>query len=148
MTFFYAISLALAVSLVLLGGLLFDLSDLTWALISVIICTELDITQTKNLVIQRMFLTMLGVAFGMGVLLLFGCNFYTLFVGVILIMLVCRHTTFLANNWKFTTATAMVILVIAAQEHSLRLAEIIAIKRAVEVSAGSIIAVYDITFNS
>jgi len=52
--FFYAIALILSISLVLLAGFLFGCSDFTWALISAVICTELDITQ-QNDAITRLF---------------------------------------------------------------------------------------------
>jgi uncharacterized membrane protein YccC len=118
----------------------FHVPDPTWALISGIICTELDMNRAKNIVIKRTLLTILGVIVALAILLILGPGLSTLFVGVAVITLIFHYIIPLGDDWKFTTATAIVVLVVATQQHSLASAEIMGFKRAVEVSAGSITA--------
>lgn len=136
----YTITLLVVMGLILFGSIFFHVVDPTWALISGVICTELDIKRAKGAVIKRTLLTILGVLFALVILFILGTGLDTLFFGVAAITLVFHYIIPLGDDWKFTTATAMVILVVATQQHSIASAETMAFKRAVEVSAGSITA--------
>lgn len=136
----YTITLLVVVALILFGSMFFQVSDPTWALISGVICTELDMNRAKNIVIKRTLLTILGVIFALAILLICGPGLSTLFLGVAVITLIFYYVIPLGDDWKFTTATAMVVLVVATQQHSIASAEIMAFKRALEVAAGSITA--------
>lgn len=136
----YAITLLFVISLILFVAQLFHISDPTWALISAVICTELDVNKTNSIVIRRVLFTILGVAFALITLLVGGPSLATLLVGVALIALVCHLIGSLSDNWKFTIATAMVVLVIATQQNSVDSAELVAFKRAAEVTTGSVVS--------
>lgn len=136
----YTVTLLVVISLILYGAIFFRVSDPTWALISGVICTELDMNKAKSIVTKRTFLTILGVFLALGILLICGPSLGTLFFGVAIVTLIFHYLIPLGDNWKFTTATAMIVLVVATQQHSIASAEIMALKRAAEVAAGSIIA--------
>ncbi len=136
----YTATLLVVIGLILYGAKFFQVSDPTWALISGVICTELDMNRAKNTVIKRTLLTILGVIFALGILLIGSPNLGTLLFGIAVITLIFHYIIPLGDDWKLPTATAMIILVVATQQHSTASAEIIAIKRAFEVAAGSIIA--------
>lgn len=136
----YAVTLVLVISLVLFIAKLLHIADPTWALISAVICTELDVNKTTGIVIRRVLLTILGVGLALVTLLIGGPSFATLLVGVAIITLICHCIGSLSDHWKFTTATAMVVLVVATQQHSVGSAELVALKRAAEVAAGSVIS--------
>lgn len=136
----YTATLLVVIGLIFWGTVFFQVSDPTWALISGVICTELDMNRAKSIVIKRTLLTVLGVVLALGILLICGPSLGTLLFGVALITLIFHYIIPLGDNWKFTTATAMVILVVATQQHSIASAEVMAFKRAVEVAAGSVTA--------
>ena len=45
----YAFTLACVVSLIMFEGWLFKMTDVTWAIISGVICSELEMTQVRNI---------------------------------------------------------------------------------------------------
>ena len=137
---YYAITLIVVIGIVLFGAKFFQVNDPTWALISAIICTELDLNRTPSVVMQRIFLTIIGVVLALIMLLIFGIGYIALFAGTIFITLTCHYIIPLSNNWKLATATGMIVLLAASQQHSVKVAEIIGFTRSVEVVVGSVIA--------
>ena len=136
----YAITLIVVISLVLWGAKIFHITDPTWALISAVICTEWDVNKTIGVVLRRVVLTGLGAALALSILYIGKPNLATLLIGVGLITLICHYIAPLRDHWKFTTATAMVVLVVATQQHAFDPAEWVALKRAAEVTSGSVAA--------
>lgn len=136
---FYAITLVITVGLILFLSKLFHVTDPTWALISAVVCTELDMGLARQLVMKRILATIIGAGLAVAVLMILGLGYITILAGVIIITLSC-HYLMRIDNWKLATATGVMVLVIGLQQHSVGFAENIAIKRALEVIAGSITA--------
>jgi len=136
---FYAITLVISVGLILFLSKIFHIADPTWALISAVVCTELDMGLARQLVMMRILATIIGAGLAVAVLMISGPGNITLMAGVIIITLSC-HYLMRIDNWKLATATGVMVLVIGLQQHSVGVAESIAIKRALEVIAGSITA--------
>lgn len=136
----YTITLILVLAIILWGGQLFHSADITWALISAVVCTELEIDQAYTTIIRRIIATLIGVIIATGALIIFGINYFTLFISVTLTTLLCYFLFPTGNSWKLATATGVMVLAASLQQHSISFAEQIAVKRAIEVMAGSIIA--------
>lgn len=136
----YATTLAIAVGLIMLEAWIFNLTDPTWAIVSGVICTELEINQTRQLVFGRIVATLVGVTLAFLMLESLGPGYIAVIAGVILTTLVCQYAINLGNHWKFATATGAIILVAGLHAHSVAAVETIAYKRAIEVTMGSITA--------
>lgn len=136
---FYAITLAVTVGLILFLSKIFHIIDPTWALISAVVCTELDLGQARQLVMARIWATIIGAGLAVAVLMVLGPGYITILMGVVITTLAC-HYLMRVDNWKLATATGLMVLVISLQQHSVGFAENIAIKRALEVIAGSVAA--------
>lgn len=136
----YAITLALVVGLIMFGARLFNIADCSWAVISAVLCTELDRSRTHSTVLKRIIATLIGAIFALGCLLLVGPGYFPTLMSVIILTLLCHYLLPVGDSWKLTVATSAMILVISLQQHSIPIAEKIAIKRALEVLVGSITA--------
>ncbi len=136
---FYAITLTLTVGLILFLSKILHIGDPTWALISAVVCAELDMRQARQLVLVRIWATIIGAGLATVTLMTVGLGYMPILAGVILITLFC-HYLIRIDNWKLAIATGLMILVIGLQQNSIPFAESIAIKRALEVIVGSITA--------
>lgn len=136
----YAITLVIVIGIIMTGAKIFNVTDPTWALISGVVCTELEIDQARSIVFLRIFATIIGVILACLVLLTIGPGYLGIMVGVLITTLICHYGIPIKNGWKLATATGLMVLVAGLQQHSIHFAETIAIKRAIEVIAGSLVA--------
>lgn len=136
---FYAITLTVTLALILFLSKIAHIPDPTWALISAVVCTELDLGQVRQVVVKRIFATIVGAGIAVAVLMILGLGYVTILTGVVLITL-WSHYFIRVSNWKLATATGVIVLVVGLHEQTAGLAEHVAIQRALEVIAGSIIA--------
>lgn len=137
---YYSAALLIVIGLIMLAAKIFHVADPTWALISGVVCTELEMDQVKDVVIYRILATIIGAVLASLVTLILGPGYLGIMLGVLIITLVCQYLIPLGNNWKLAIATGVIILVAAFQEHSYQFAENIALKRAGEVVFGSLLA--------
>lgn len=136
----YAITLIIVIGIIMLGARIINVTDPTWALISGVVCTELEIDQARSAVFLRIFATIVGVVLACLVLLTIGPGYLGILIGVLITTLICHYGIPLKNGWKLATATGLMVLVAGLHQHSVDFAEAIAIKRAIEVISGSLIA--------
>ncbi|WPY00427.1 YccC-like domain protein [Candidatus Trichorickettsia mobilis] len=137
----YSFTLAIIMGLIMLGAKIFAVTDITWALVSGVVCTELETNKALSLVLWRIIATMIGVAVAFLILLVIGAGYIGLVVGVVITTLICHYSiSSLKNNWKLVTATVVIVLVTGLQHNSASLVEAVALKRAIEVIAGSLAA--------
>jgi uncharacterized membrane protein YgaE (UPF0421/DUF939 family) len=139
-SFYHCLILVVVISLILIVAPYLHFSDPTWALISGVVCIETEFDSISVAVWQRILSTLIGA--GIGCFLLYFLTFGTsgLIVGVFLISFICHFVVFLRNNWKLATATGVIVLIAASQQHSLVAAETIALKRGMEVIVGCLCA--------
>lgn len=137
---YYSAALLVVIAIIMLGAKIFNVADPTWALISGVVCTELEIDQVKFVVIFRILATVIGVVIASLITLIVGPGYLGIMLGVLMITLVCHYIIPLTNNWKLATATGVMVLVAAFQQHSVHFAEAVALKRAAEVIFGSLVA--------
>lgn len=136
----YAVILASVVGLIMIESWIFHISDPTWAIVSGVVCSELEIEQARTLVYGRIAATLVGVALSFLMLVIIGHGYFTIIAGVILTTLICQYIIHLGTHWKFATATGAIILVAGLNQQSVMAAEAIAYKRAIEVIMGSVTA--------
>ena len=85
----YVITLTLVLALILWGGELLHVADVTWALISAVVCTELEIDQAYMTTVRRIIATFIGVMIALIALIIFGINYVTVFISVSITTLLC-----------------------------------------------------------
>lgn len=136
----YSITLMIVAGLIMIGGKIFNVPDVTWALISGIVCIELEVDQSQSIVSLRIFSTLIGVVIAILILLIIGPSYFGIILGILIITLLCHYGISLKNNWKLATATGVMVLAIGLQQNSLHFAEAMAFKRAAEVIVGSLTA--------
>jgi uncharacterized membrane protein YccC len=136
----YALTLVVVIGVIILGLNLFHIADGTWALISGVVCTELEVDQVHNVILMRLLSTIVGVVLSTLILILIGPNYWSVIVGVLVTTLTCHYILPLKNSWKLATATGVMVLIAGLQQNSIHVAESLALKRALEVIGGSIVA--------
>ncbi len=135
----YSITLLLVISIIIIGAKIFNIADVTWALISAVICTEIE-SGVYSVVFLRIISTLIGAITAYLVLAIMGPGYFAIIVGVIITTLTCYYVFNLHNNWKVASATSVIVLVAGTQQNSVSTAELLAFKRAIEVIAGSLTA--------
>lgn len=136
----YALTLVIVVGAIIGGAKLFHIPDMTWALISGVVCTELELDQVRTVMIMRILATIVGVILAILILLVFGSGYLSIILGVAITTMFCYFIIPLKNSWKLASATGVLVLIAALQQHSVNLAEMVALNRALEVIAGSLVA--------
>ncbi len=136
----YSIALAIVSSLIMLGSWLSGFHDPLWVLLSGVICTEIVHDQTKSVVVRRIMATLIGTGISCVLLMVFGSGFVTLIAGIVIITLVMHYLIPVHNSWKLAVATGAIVLLTGFEQNSIAIAENIALKRALEVTAGSLLA--------
>lgn len=137
----YSITLLLTVAIIIMGAKMLNIPDVTWALISGVVCTEIEIGQVYSLMLLRILSTLVGAGMACLVLLILGTGYFSIMAGVMLTTLACYYIFNLQHNWKLATATSIMVLIASTEHNSINTAELIALKRTVEVISGSVIAV-------
>jgi uncharacterized membrane protein YgaE (UPF0421/DUF939 family) len=137
----YSITLLLTVGIIIMGAKILNIPDVTWALISGVVCTEIEIGQVYSLMFLRIVSTLVGAATGCLVLLILGSGYFSIMAGVMVTTLTCYYVFNLQRNWKLATATSIMVLIAGTAHGSISTAELLAFKRTIEVISGSIIAV-------
>ncbi len=136
-----SLALLIVIGIIIILGRILHIKDITWALISGVICSEIEIDRTHSVVLLRILETTIGVSFASLILIIIGPGYFGLIIDVIGVALICNSTSLLSkNSWKLATATSLIVLIAGLQQHSIYLGVITALKRAGEVILGSLTA--------
>src|SRR5437016_4094110 len=90
MGLYYSLSLIISFAIIIVLAWIFRIHDITWILVSAVVCTELDKEQAKSVIFKRIIATLLGVIIACMVLLILGPGYLGLICGIIIINLICH----------------------------------------------------------
>lgn len=137
---YHSVTLLIVIGVIMYGAKICHIPDPTWALISGVVCTELEIEQARSVILSRIFATIIGVTLACITLLIIGPGYLGIMVCILITALICHYGIPIKNAWKLATATSIIVLISGLKQHSVYFAETMALTRASEVIGGSIIA--------
>jgi uncharacterized membrane protein YccC len=118
-----------------------------WAVISIIVVTEPELSAALLAFNSRIANTFIGCAVGLVFLYLLGPSFGSILLGIIASVLLCTHLIRLPGSWRVAPITVAIVMTTSALGGSRSVGLAAAIERAEEVLLGSSVALL-ITFVS
>jgi len=112
-----------------------------FAIISVIVVSEPDITLLKESAVSRIINTVIGSALGLLAMLVMGINYTSLIVAVTVSVIISTSFKKYPTSWKLAPVTVAIIIVPAiTQNENYTMAMQLALQRTGEVLYGSLVA--------
>ena len=118
-----------------------------WAVISIIIVTEPELSAALMAFNSRIANTFIGCVVGLGFLYLLGPSFGSILLGIMASVLVCTQLIRLPGSWRVAPVTVAIVMTTSVLGGSRSAGSAAAIERAEEVLLGSAVALL-ITFVS
>lgn len=136
----YTLTLTTTMVVALLMAKLCRVPDPLWLLISCVVCAEVDSQQMKKLVSNRILANIVGAAVGTLCLFALGIGYVVMLLSIVFLTALCHWIPALRDSWRTTVTTGLIVLMASLQQASVPFAEHLAIRRAIEVIAGCLIA--------
>lgn len=118
-----------------------------WAVISIIVATEPELSAALLAFKSRIVNTFIGCAVGLLFLYLLGPSFGSIVIGIIVSVLICTHIILVPGSWRIAPVTAAIVMTPSVLGGTRAAGLATAIERTEEVLLGSGVALL-ITFAS
>ena len=119
---------------------LMHLHNPLWALVSVILVTEPELSAAWLAFVSRIVNTLIGVAIGLPLMYLFGPEFWSVLLGIALSVVICTRLIKVPGSWRIAPVTVAIVMVPSVLAASRRAGLSAAIDRAEDVLLGSAVA--------
>ena len=116
-------------------------TDPLWAMISVVVVTDSEVTAALKAFRSRISNTLIGCLVGMVFLFLFGSSVFSILGAMVASVLISSDLVKVPVSWRIAPITACIIMIPGVLKHSEKAAEYSALQRSGEVLLGSAIAV-------
>jgi uncharacterized membrane protein YccC len=136
----YAIRISLGCAVAWYVLHLIGLHIALWALISVIIVTEPELSAAWMAFLSRIVNTFIGAAVGLPLLYLFGPEFWSVLLGITISVLICTHLIKIPGSWRVAPVTVAIVMMPSVLAASRSAGLSTAIDRTEEVLVGSGVA--------
>jgi uncharacterized membrane protein YccC len=111
-----------------------------WALISVIIVTEPELSAAFLAFNSRILNTLIGCAVGLSFLYLLGPSFWSILLGIIVSVIICTTFIRVPGSWRVAPVTVAILMTPSVLGGGRSLGLAVAIERTEEVILGSAVA--------
>ena len=111
-----------------------------WALISVIIVTEPELSAAFLAFNSRILNTLIGCAIGLSFLYLLGPSFWSILLGIIVSVFICTSLIRVPGSWRVAPVTVAILMTPSVLGGGRSLGLTVAIERTEEVLLGSAVA--------
>jgi uncharacterized membrane protein YccC len=115
-------------------------SNPLWALISVIIVTEPELSAAFLAFKSRLANTLIGCAVGLSFLYLLGPSHWSILLGIIVSVILCTHFIRVPGSWRVAPVTVAVLMTPSVLGGGRAAGLVVAIDRTEEVLLGSAVA--------
>ncbi|HUO59357.1 MAG TPA: FUSC family protein [Candidatus Acidoferrales bacterium] len=116
-------------------------TDPLWAMISVVVVTDSEVTGALTAFRSRISNTIIGCVVGMVFLLVFGNSVFSILGAMLTAVVISSDVVKVPVSWRIAPITACIVMIPAVLKHSEKAAEYAALLRSAEVLLGSAIAV-------
>jgi uncharacterized membrane protein YccC len=111
-----------------------------WAVISIIVATEPELSAALLAFKSRTVNTFIGCAVGLAFLYLLGPSFGSILLGIIASVLICTHVILVPGSWRIAPVTVAIVMTPSVLGGSRAAGLATAIERTEEVLLGSAVA--------
>ena len=111
-----------------------------WAVISIIVATEPELSAALMAFNSRIVNTFIGCAVGLGFLYLLGPSFGSILLGIVASVLICTHLIRVPGSWRIAPVTVAIVMTPSVLGSSRAVGLAAAIERTEEVLLGSGVA--------
>jgi uncharacterized membrane protein YccC len=111
-----------------------------WAVISIIVATEPELSAALMAFNSRIVNTFIGCAVGLAILYLLGPSFGSILLGIVASVLICTHLIRVPGSWRIAPVTVAIVMTPSVLGGSRAVGLAAAIERTEEVLLGSGVA--------